>query len=157
MFDRGIPVKVSFEGTDKRVLSRTKQSFSKDADINVIMGKYRKTGVLVDPLSVNVYRKPNFADFSDVTDLPTTLNRIREAERSFMVLPAVVREKFGNDVSQLLDYVSDEKNVEDSVKLGLLPETTPAFVAIMKAREAASEVEAAKAKAEAAAPAPAGS
>lgn len=146
MFDRGVAVKVSFSGTDKRVLSRAKQSFSKDADINNIMGRYRRTGVLVDPTTVNVYRRPNYGDFSDLVDLPVLLDRIREADRSFMVLPASVRERFDNDVSKLLDFVSDDKNVEEAVKLELLPDTTPAYVAIVKAKE-----EAAKAGAKAAA------
>jgi len=109
---RGIPVKV-FCGK-----GRTHQSFSKDADINNIMGRYKKTGLL--PVSRVA---PNFGDFSDVVDLTDTLARIKAAEVAFGVLPAATREKFGNDVAKLLDFVQDPANLKEAVNLKLLPES----------------------------------
>ena len=47
MFERGVAVKVCFPANDVRSKSKTHQSFAKDADINVIMGRYKKTGVQV--------------------------------------------------------------------------------------------------------------
>lgn len=123
MFERGEKVKLVFDPKDVRSKSKTHQSFAKDADINVIMGRYRKTGILVDPLAVNPYKRPNFGDFSDVQDLPVMLERIRQADMAFMCLPAAVRERFGNDVSKLLDFVNDPKNLVEAVNLKLLPDS----------------------------------
>lgn len=109
--------------TESRVKSRSHQSFSKDANINNIMLKYKNTGLLVEPGAVQRYRQPSFGDFSDLRDLPETLNRSREANRDFMALPGSLRERFGNDVSNLLNFVSDPANLEEAIELELLPES----------------------------------
>lgn len=120
MFKRGVINKLEFND-DALGKSRTHQSFAKDADINVIMGRYQKTGLLVDPLRVNPHRKPNFGDFSDIGDLTTTMARIDLAREAFMVLPAKVRERFNNDAGELLAFVANPANAEEAIKLGLLP------------------------------------
>ncbi|AXH78142.1 MAG: internal scaffolding protein [Microviridae sp.] len=134
MYERGavIPV-MSFKVRDgvpeTRVKSRTHQAFAKDANINHIMKRYQKTGLLVDPGSVRVYRQAQFGDFSNLVDLPSTLETIRKAELNFMALPALVRERFNNDVSNLLDFVQDPKNLVEAIDLKLLPEQLRPVVA----------------------------
>lgn len=110
-------------GNDKRVVSRTHQSFKKDADINNILAKYKKTGFLVDPLMVNVNRHAMFGDFSDFQDYGTIMNRITAAQQCFARLPAAVRAKFDNDLQKCIDFMSDAANVEEAIELGLLPES----------------------------------
>lgn len=122
MFSRG--VRVRLDCGDQSVLcnkSRTHQSFAKDADINNIMSRFKKTGFLIDPLKVNPYRRPNFGDFSDIGDLASQITRIREAEAAFMVLPASIRERFHNDVGELLEFVQNDANRAEAVEIGLLP------------------------------------
>jgi len=113
--------KLSFKGESKNVLSRAHQSFKKDSDINNIMTKYKKTGFLVDPSQVKNYSRPMFGDFQDLPDLSSHLNRLKSANDAFQRLPAVTRAKFENNVEKALAFISDEKNLKESVELGLLP------------------------------------
>jgi len=100
--------------------SRTHQSFAKDADINNIMMKYQKTGILGDP-SLSSKRLPRWGDFSDIYDFTTTMNRLKSAEADFMTLPSATREKFNHSVSECLDWIADPRNAAEAVDLGLLP------------------------------------
>jgi len=121
MFSRRANVKLRFPKDDPKSISRTKASFAKDADINNIMSRYQKTGVLVDPLRINPNRRPNFGDFSDICDLASMISRIRDVETSFRVLPASVREKFDNEPAKLLDFIADPANLKEAIELQLLP------------------------------------
>jgi len=113
--------KISFKGESKDVLSRAHQSFKRDSDINNIMTKYKKTGFLVDPSQVQNYNRPMFGDFQDLPDLSEHMNRLNAANEAFLRLPAVTRAKFENKVENALAFISDEKNLVESVELGLLP------------------------------------
>jgi len=126
MSQRGTPVKLSFKpknGNDKHVTSICKQSFKDEANVNNIIRRYQKTGLLVDPTKVGRSRTAQFGDFSDITDLPQTLQRINDANTAFMRLPPQVREKFQNDVGKLLTFVQNPENTNASIDLGLLPES----------------------------------
>lgn len=101
--------------------TRTHQSFKQDADVNNILTKYKKTGFLVDPSLVNTARVPKFGDFSDLGDFSTVMNRVKEAEASFIRLPARVRAKFDNDLQKAVEFIADPRNVQEAVDLGLLP------------------------------------
>lgn len=96
--------------------SLTKQSFSEDCDINVIMARFEKTGVL--PSSVN--DSPRYGDFSDVVDYDESLRVVMEADEAFMSLPAKVRARFQNDPSELIEFVRDPANMQEARDLGLL-------------------------------------
>lgn len=111
---------IMFNVNDDNSRSRTKQSFAREADINNIMMRASKTGLLVDP-SVVSNRRPNFGDFSDVVDFQSIVNRIRSVEGAFMMLSAKIRSKFDNDAGKLLDFVADPVNAKEAVDLGLLP------------------------------------
>lgn len=112
--------------------SRTQQHFKKDADINNIMRKYQRTGVLVDP-SIMRNRKPIYGDFSNLPDYQQLSNQLIEIDRMFMALPSELRARFQNDPKVLVDFVSNPDNEEAARKLGLLqapasetrPEATP--------------------------------
>ena len=41
------------------------------------------------------------------------------AQQSFEMLPSELRSKFGNDPGKLIEFMSDEKNIEDCYKFGL--------------------------------------
>lgn len=122
---------LDFPKNDEKSRSLTRQSFAKDADINNIMSKYAVTGVLVDPANVDSERRPMFGDFSDLIDYPVLVSRINEAQAQFMTLPSEVRARFDNDVENLLVFLQDPKNVEEAVKMKILPEemlpAKPAF------------------------------
>ncbi|AXH77744.1 MAG: internal scaffolding protein [Microviridae sp.] len=115
--------RVVLDCSDKSVpanRARTHQSFAKEADINNLMSRYKKTGFFYDPNSMNASRLPRFGDFSDIPDFAVLHDRMSQAEDSFLRLPATVRSKFNNSVSDCLDFITDPNNFDEAVKLGLL-------------------------------------
>lgn len=110
---------ISFSKDNPKSVSRAKQSFQKEANINTIMAKYAKSGLLVDPMCVST-RMPQFGDFSAVNDFQSMQNRVLEVKRYFDSLPAVVRLRFNNSPDELLKFMSDDKNKDEALKLGLL-------------------------------------
>lgn len=95
--------------------SRTKSEFADDCNINNIVGKAMKTGILP---SGN--RKPLFEDFSMVSDYVDTQRTIAQAEQNFMQLDPTIREQFGNNVANLLDFIDNPENAEEAAAMGLI-------------------------------------
>lgn len=100
------------------VLSLTNQADAEACDINVIFARYEKTGLLVDPAS-GLSRTPVFGDFSNVGDYHSMKCRIAYVEQAFACYPAKLRNRFGNDVQKLVDFLLDVKNDKEAVELGL--------------------------------------
>lgn len=94
----------------------TKQSFSQDCDINIIMQRFEKTGIID---SIN-NRSPQYGDFSDITDYQGSLNQVMRAQEGFSALPASLRSRFDNDPALLLEFLQDSNNYDEAVKLGLI-------------------------------------
>lgn len=113
---------LSFKGD--RGVSKTQQNFRKECDINTIMARYRKTGMLLDP-SVVPTRKPFFGDFSKGTDFHTVQLQIVEAQNDFNRLPVMIREKFNYDPAKLIDFVADPKNRDEAISMGLIDAPSP--------------------------------
>ena len=108
--------------------SRTHQSFVDETDVNKIMAKYQKTG-LID--HVNTYGG-QYAEMPKLNDFTDCMNTVTSANSMFADLPATVRDRFQNDPGQFLDFLSDDKNRADLIEMGLIPpaedveeETTP--------------------------------
>ena len=100
---------------------KTQQHFAENADINNVMSRYRRTGVLStsDGL-VRPTRKAIFGDFSDGLDYKERLDSVKLAIDEFTRLPAKVRAEFDNDPAKMLDFLADESNRERAVELGLV-------------------------------------
>lgn len=96
--------------------SLTKQSFKDECDINNIVSRFAKTGVLDHEVLV----KPKFGDFLGVSDYQSALNQVIEAEEAFDNLPAKVRSRFKNQPVEFLEFCADEKNYHEMVELGLI-------------------------------------
>lgn len=107
--------------------SLTQQSFTQDADINVLVKRFGldNAKLPVAPIDPRFY-----GDFTDVPDLRTALDIVRDAENRFMDLPAALRARFDNQPGKLWDFVNDPINAEACVQLGLLarPEPDPTSV-----------------------------
>ena len=97
--------------------SLTHQSFKDECDINNIVAKFRKSG-LID--HVNKYQGQYIDATQLVPDYHGALNFINEASETFMSLPASIRERFDNDPGAFLDFVSDEDNKSEMFEMGLL-------------------------------------
>lgn len=93
----------------------TKQSFAKESNINLIMAKYEKTGIL-DHLNTHEGKYDNFIGYPDYH---TAMNQIRQAGEMFMSIPAGVRAVFDNDPAKFLEFAQDPENHDDLVEMGL--------------------------------------
>lgn len=114
-------IRACYDGVRSRVAvscsgGRTKRSFGVDVDINRIMDRFHKTGVL--PMGKLGGR---FGDVSMVGSYEDCLVRVSEIQNAFLALPAKVRDRFRNNPSALLAFLGDEKNREEAVSLGLVP------------------------------------
>ncbi len=104
----------------------TKQSFKKETDINQIMARFVKTGIITPEALAN--RQATFADVSEIGDFLECQLQIKEAEKAFMTLPADLRARFKNQPAQLLDFCKDPENKEEAIELGIIqkpPEPAP--------------------------------
>ena len=130
--DRG-----DFTSTDK---SMTQQSLSADSDINNIIRKFEKTGLVTHVTD----KVAQYGDFTQIPDFQTMLNTVRHAESQFMMLPAELRERFDNDPAKMVAFLSDSRNFKEGVSLGLLEAKS-----LEKASDAVSRSEALKSEAKA--------
>lgn len=113
----------------------TQQQFADECDINNIMKRYQATGVITHLNG----RQPEYGDFSNPVDFQTGLNTVRDAQELFASMPAVIRDRFGNDPMKLLEFIADEKNRDEAVSLGIVkapePEPKPQKVEVVNPPE----------------------
>lgn len=107
------PPAVDLECKDR---SLTQQSEAKDADINTIVARFEKTGIL--PAA---QREGLFLDVSNMPDYRQALDQVNQTNQYFMTLPAKTRLRFNNDAAEFLDFISDGNNKNEAIELGLLP------------------------------------
>lgn len=102
--------------------SLAQQNFKDDCDINVLMERFKVTGVM--PAGVRV---PTYGDFTGVSDYRSAVEAVMRASDQFMSLPANVRSRFDNDPQKFLEFCADPANKDEAIRLGLaLGEPTPA-------------------------------
>ena len=97
--------------------SMTEQSHTKHCDIDNIVNRFTRTGVLDH---VN-QREPQYTDVSSCPDYHGALGVVRATEEMFASLPAELRDRFANDPGRYLEWINDPANAEEAVELGLLP------------------------------------
>lgn len=103
--------------------SRVEQSHRAKCNINTIIKKAMKTGIV--PVST---RQPTYGDFAGVVDYHDAQNKILKAQEDFMALPSAVRKRFRNEPGLLIDFLSDEDNRQEAIELGLIPAPEPVKV-----------------------------
>lgn len=101
---------------EKKLQSRTQQHFAGESDINRIVAKAKK-GI---PLPVRMVQ-PIYGNFENGDQFQESMNRIAAVRQHFESLPSAVRRQFDNNPSIMLDWLADAENVDEAVKLGLLP------------------------------------
>lgn len=93
---------------------RTQQHMKEECDINTIVNRFLKTGLM--PQSVSV---PRYEDFSEVMDFQGAQNALVASRENFMKIPAKIRAKFDNSPQKFLEFCEDSANAEEMVKMGL--------------------------------------
>ena len=98
--------------------SLTQQHMAAECDINNILDNWEKNGVL--PTHVN-QAVGEYLDIGEVGDYQTSLNIVKAAQDSFMLLPSQIRAQFDNDPGVFYNFVSDPKNADALADLGFSP------------------------------------
>lgn len=96
--------------------SLTHQEFAGESDINNIVKKYKRTGVVSHVSSVT----PLEGDFSEAVDFHTAMNIVADAQQRFDALPATVRKRFSNDPALFLDAFANPEMLPELKSLGLI-------------------------------------
>lgn len=101
---------------------RTKQEFRNDADINSIIAKYRRTGVLPPSAHRSAAR---FGDFSQIPDFTEMCARVDAARDLFLALPSAVRKAFDHDPGKFIAATQSREGMEKLVELGIAKKIEP--------------------------------
>lgn len=96
--------------------SRTIQDAKDECDVNKILERYMRTGVLEHVRD----SQPQFGDWSSLPpDYLSAQMQVIRAQDTFAKLPAVLREKFDNNSLNFLNFVTNPKNAKEMIALGL--------------------------------------
>ena len=110
--------------------SLTVQAAKDECDINLIIDRANR-GIYPDVRD----SVPQFADLIGIPDYQEMLNIVMDAQDRFDRLPASVRSRFNNDPAQLLEFVGDENNRAEAVRIGLIDSPAPAGAEAAVGRE----------------------
>lgn len=94
----------------------TKQEFKKDCDVNVIIARCLRSGV---PLP-GIDAQQVFADVSQFGDFSEAVRIVHSANDAFMTLDADLRARFSNNPARLIEFIQNDANYDEAVKLGLV-------------------------------------
>lgn len=101
----------------------TQQQFKDECDINEITRRFGLGYAMPEGVRV-----PQYGDFTGLSSYHEACNAIAQAGEAFDALPALVRERFGNDPGRFVDFVVDEKNRDEAVMLGIVQAKEPVKV-----------------------------
>lgn len=91
------------------------QSAEEESNINTIVRRFGLTGQMPDQVAM-----PRSGDFTGLPDFHSAMNLIRQTQEEFLRVPAGVRARFGNDPQAFMEFLDDESNRDEAVKLGLV-------------------------------------
>jgi phage internal scaffolding protein len=94
--------------------SLTQQQFKEESDINTIVNRFMKSGVLPTPVNM-----PQYLDYEGVFDYQSAMNAVRSADEQFMRMDAKVRARFNNSPQEFLSFFADPANTDEAIRLGL--------------------------------------
>jgi phage internal scaffolding protein len=104
--------------------SLTQQSLKSETDVNAILKRYSKTGVITH---VNE-TKAAYGDFSNIKGYDDALNYIQDVMDEFMDLPSHIRKEFNNNPEEMVSFLQDPKNKAKAVEMGLAKADHKPFV-----------------------------
>jgi len=90
----------------------TEQHHAKTCNINYIVGKYQKTGLIEHTNR----HQPSYGDVSGA-DYEKAMSLVCEQETEFQELPSSVRKHYKNDVVKYLEAVGTAEGIEQHVAL----------------------------------------
>lgn len=93
---------------------KTRQEFEAECNINNIMAKYQRTGIIDH---ITKY-SPTYGEY-DPIDFQQAMETIKQGESLFAELPSRARKYFNNDPAEFMEFVNDPENADKLVDLGL--------------------------------------
>ena len=98
-----------------KIMYFTQQSHKKECDVNYIIEKYDKHGV------INHVQKIE-AKFGDATglDFRKAQDLYLNAQNMFEQLPANIKKRFNQNAGEFLEFMEDEGNRAEAIELGLI-------------------------------------
>ncbi|EEF0418421.1 hypothetical protein O3E70_000190 [Salmonella enterica] len=105
------------DGVTFNMPTLTQQHFARECDINDIVKRAINTG---DATIFTTQQRAAYYDCTIYEDYQQALERIADIEDDFASLPASVRKEFGNDPDAYVAFMTDPKNVDKAIELGLL-------------------------------------
>lgn len=93
--------------------SKVQQNQKDQADINKIIGRF-----LGGDMVAGNSAQPMYADISEVPSYHEMQNHIAYADQQFMKLPSKLRGRFNNKSANLVNFLLDDKNKEEAIKMG---------------------------------------
>lgn len=106
---------IQSEGISFTEPSLTKQQFKDESDINLILKKFEKTG-LIGYLNENPV---SYADVSELGSYQDALSIVMAAQELFNNLPSAVRDRFANDPSKFVEFAENPANGQAMIDMGL--------------------------------------
>ena len=105
---------------DGNPLYTTEQSHKKECDVNEIIKKYDRTGLINHVAKFEA----KFGDLRGV-DFKNAMDLVTRSQAMFDGLPSEIRSRFNNSPQFLLQFMEDPKNRPEAIELGLIsPEWT---------------------------------
>ena len=98
--------------------SMTLQEFKDECNINSIIARFTRTGVLDSTAAGQAI----YGDFSTVEEFQIMQNKLINAQANFDTLPSSVRQRFDNDPAKLIAFLADDSNKAEAIALGLCNE-----------------------------------
>lgn len=97
--------------------SLTRQEFAQECDINDLMARYQKTGVISHVNKADGM----YLDVSEVADLATAMQIVSDANDAFMQLPSAARAGFDNDPVKFVEFAGKAESLPKLREWGLAP------------------------------------
>lgn len=96
--------------------SMTVQADASEADINKIIARFEKAGMVTRLNSV----QPFYGDVSQLDGLQDALIKVQQADDLFMSMSAQIRERFDNDPVKMVDFLNDDRNRAEAESIGMV-------------------------------------
>lgn len=93
----------------------TEQHHKELCDVDRIIKHYDREGVMTHINTATAL----YGDFTEVNEYKESLEVVIKAEKAFDSIPATVRKRFDNDPGKFMEFITDPKNLDEAIELGL--------------------------------------
>lgn len=97
-------------------------SFEPDTNVNNVMKRH--AGSMESAFHARRL-SGSYADLSNLPNYQEMLHTVRDAQDTFNAMPADLRKKFDHDPAKLISFLSDPKNKDEAIALGLVNKPAP--------------------------------